>query len=218
MDLALFDLDNTLLNGDSDYEWGRYMCELGAVNREHYEETNRKFYRDYCAGTFDIDAYLRFALKPLADHGMEQLLAWRRSFIDRKVRPMITPAAQQLVESHREKGDLLVVISSTNRFLVEPIAALFATEHVIATEIELKDGAFSGHAAGIPCYGEGKLRRLRQWLKERRPDYRHSWFYSDSINDLPTLKWADQPVVVNGDEQLLKQAARRKWRTISLSG
>lgn len=216
MDLVLFDLDNTLLSGDSDYEWGRYMCEIGAVDRAYYEKTNQDFYAAYCAGTLDMDAYLQFSLKPLANYRMEQLHAWRQSFIDSVIVPMITPPALNLVAQHRNKDDTLVVISSTNRFLVEPITHLFGIENVIATDAEIINNRFSGNVKGISCFGKNKLTKLKQWLETYAPDYQRSWFYSDSVNDLETLQWVDCPVVVNGDSKLLEEAARRGWQTIDL--
>lgn len=217
MDLALFDLDNTLLAGDSDYEWGNYICEIGAVDPAQYKKKNQAFYEDYCAAQLDINAYLKFALEVLAQNNRRQLESWRRTFIDKKVIPMVTPKAKKLVANHMNKGDRVVVVSSTVDFLVKPIARLFAIEDIIATRAVIdNNGRFSGKVAGVPCFAEGKLRRLRQWLQEHKPDYRQSWFYSDSINDLATLKWADHAVVVNGDAQLIEQARRHNWRVISI--
>ncbi len=217
MDLALFDLDNTLLAGDSDYEWGNYLCEIGATDAAQYKQENQRFYADYCAARLDINAYLRFVLKALAENDTQRLLSWRRAFIDTKILPMVTPQAKQLVAAHTDKGDHVIVISSTIDFLVKPIARLFDIEHVIATQAETDSGGkFSGRVTGIPCFAEGKLRRLEQWLKEHKPNYDQSWFYSDSINDLATLKWADNAVVVNGDARLVKEAARYDWRMISV--
>lgn len=216
MDLVLFDLDNTLLDGDSDYEWGRYMCEIGAVDHDLYKKKNLKFYQDYCAGQFDINAYLNFALKVLADNDMQQLMAWRQSFIEEKIVPMLTSESKSLIADHTQKGDYVIVISSTIEFLVKPIAMLFGIKDVVATQLEVNDeGNFNGKVKGVPCFAEGKLRRLEQWLEGADLNYQKSWFYSDSINDLATLKWADHAVVVNGDDQLLKEAAQRDWHTIS---
>ena len=214
MDLVLFDLDNTLLSGDSDHQWGQYMCEIGAASPE-YKINNQKFYDDYCKEALDIYAYLQFALRPLAENDMQQLIAWRASFIDTVIVPMISAPARDLVSQHQSKGDLIAVISSTNQFLVEPIAQLFGISEVIATQAEVIDNRFSGKVKGTPCFGKEKLVCLKEWLATRQPNYQHSWFYSDSINDLPTLEWVDKPIVVNGDDKLLKVARQHNWQTLS---
>ncbi len=216
MDLALFDLDDTLLAGDSDYLWGRFLCEIGAVERDRFEARNLAFYRDYEAGRLDIDEYLRFALRPLADNDMSTLLAWRRRFVADKIKPIVAPRARALIERHHERGDLAVIATSTNAFVTEPIARLLDADDLIATQAEIVGARFSGRVRGAPCFREGKLQRVRRWCERQRPAYRRSWFYSDSINDLATLEWVDKPVVVDGDDELREHAARRGWPMLSL--
>ena len=218
MELALFDLDHTLLEGDSDYLWGQFLCDIGAVERAQFEERNLEFYRDYQAGRLDIHEYLRFALKPLAENDMSLLLEWRRRFLGEKIEPIVAPQARALIEQHKKRGDLALILTATNLFVTEPIARMLGADDIIATRPEIIGARFSGEVAGVPCFGEGKLQCLKNWLGRHRPDCRQSWFYSDSINDLPMLEWADKPVVVHGDEALLRHAARRGWPTLSLGG
>lgn len=216
MDLALFDLDNTLLDGDSDYEWGRYLCKIGAVDRDHFEATHRQFYQDYCRGQLDINAYLLFSFGVLAQHNMQQLLSWRKSFVQQVIKSMVKTGALPLVDRHRKSGAVVAIISSTNHFIVEPIAQIFGINTVIATEAEIIEGAFTGKLSGIPCFQDGKIIKLKQWILEQQGVYEKSYFYSDSINDLPLLEWVDYPVVVDGDELLLKEASHRDWKSIAL--
>ena len=218
MRLALFDLDNTLLAGDSDYEWGQFMCERGVVDRASYEAQNRVYYEQYKAGTLDIHAFLDFQLKPLSRHPRAQLDAWHRDYMARKVLPMMRDKARALVERHR--GDLRVMITATNSFVTAPIAREFGIEHLIATEPALANGEFNGCIAGTPCFREGKLARLEAWLADRGTtlaSFAESWFYSDSHNDLPLLERVTHPVAVDPDETLRAQAARRGWPVISLN-
>lgn len=217
--LALFDLDNTLLAGDSDFEWAQFLIEQRVLDREVYEVRNREFYEQYKAGTLDIQAFLAFQLKPLARHSRRQLDAWHEEYMRTRIRPMITPAARALVETHRRQGHELAIITATNRFVTAPIAREFGVEHLIATEPEEVDGAFTGRAAGVPCFREGKVTRLEQWLASRRmrwDEVAESWFYSDSHNDLPLLTRVTHPVVVNPDPPLRAHAERHGWPILSL--
>ena len=218
MELALFDLDHTLLEGDSDYLWGRFLCDIGAVERARFEERNLAFYRDYQAGRLDIREYLRFALKPLADNDLSTLLEWRRRFIDERIRPIVAPRARALIEEHKKRGDLALIVTATNLFITEPIARMLGADDIIATRPAISGARFSGEIEGVPCFREGKLACLQRWLERHRPGHRQTWFYSDSINDLPMLEWADKPVVVHGDDALLQLAAQRGWPTLSLKG
>ena len=161
MNLVLFDLDNTLLAGDSDYEWGQFLIAKGVVDRDHYEAKNRAFYEDYKAGRLDIHAFLAFALRPLATHPRAQLDAWRAEYVETRIQPMITPAARDLVKQHLDTADLVAVITATNRFVTAPIAAAFGIPHLIATDPEEIDGRFTGEVAGTPCFREGKITRLQ---------------------------------------------------------
>jgi HAD superfamily hydrolase (TIGR01490 family) len=217
--LALFDLDNTLLAGDSDYEWGQFLVDRGVLDREAYEAQNREYYDQYVRGTLDIHEYLGFALRPLAAHSPAELERWHAEFMRDRVVPMITPAARELVRSHLRDGDLCAIITATNSFVTAPIAREFAVEHLIATEPERRDGRFTGRVAGTPCFREGKLARLDQWLAARRQrleDFAQSSFYSDSHNDLPLLRRVTRPVAVDPDEPLAGEAQRQGWAMISL--
>jgi HAD superfamily hydrolase (TIGR01490 family) len=216
--LVLFDLDNTLLAGDSDFEWAQFLIEQGVLDREVYEARNQAFYDQYRAGTLDIREFLDFQLKPLSRHPRSQLDAWHRDFMERKVRPLMREKARALVARHR--GDLRVVITATNSFVTAPIAREFGIPDLIATEPEQRNGEFSGAVSGIPCFREGKVARLEEWLAGRGSSlatFAESWFYSDSLNDLPLLDRVSHPVAVDPDDTLRKHAASRGWPIISLA-
>ena len=217
--LALFDLDNTLLAGDSDYEWGQFLVDRGVLQREEYEAQNRAFYEQYKAGTLDIHEFLGFALRPLAQHTPEELERWHRDFMRLRIEPMMLPAARALVRRHLERGDLCAIITSTNSFVTRPIAQAFGIEHLIATEPEKVNGRFTGRVSGLPSFRDGKVRRLDDWLARlgrRFGDFAESACYSDSHNDLPLLERVSRPVAVDPDETLAREAARRGWERISL--
>jgi HAD superfamily hydrolase (TIGR01490 family) len=217
--LALFDLDNTLLAGDSDYEWGQFLVDRGVLQRAEYEAQNRAFYEQYKAGTLDIHEFLGFALRPLADHTPEELERWHGEFMKQRIAPMMLPAARALVRRHLDGGDLCAIITSTNSFVTRPIARAFGVEHLIATEPEKRDGRFTGRVAGLPSFREGKVRRLDEWLDglgRRFADFAQSTCYSDSHNDLPLLERVSRPVAVDPDQTLEREATRRGWERISL--
>jgi HAD superfamily hydrolase (TIGR01490 family) len=216
MTLAIFDLDNTLLRGDSDHAWGQFLVDKEVVDGESYRRENERYYAQYQAGTLDIFEFLGFALKPLSRHDRATLDAWHREFMAERVRPMITPAARALVEDHRARGHVLLIITATNRFVTAPIAREFGIEHLLATEPEERNGRFTGAVAGIPCYREGKVQRLREWLARQGATLSGSWFYSDSHNDLPLLRLVDNPVAVNPDPDLRREASARAWRVLEL--
>jgi HAD superfamily hydrolase (TIGR01490 family) len=214
---VLFDLDNTLLAGDSDFEWAQFLIECGVLDREVYEARNQSFYDQYKAGTLDILKFLDFQLKPLSRHPRAQLAAWHREFMERKIRPLIRRKARALVERHHK--DLCVVITATNSFVTAPIARELGIADLIATEPEQRDGEFTGAVRGIPCFREGKVLRLEAWLAERGGSLAacsESWFYSDSLNDLPLLERVSHPVAVDPDETLRAHAERSGWPIISL--
>jgi HAD superfamily hydrolase (TIGR01490 family) len=219
MRLALFDLDNTLLAGDSDYEWGQFLIDRGVLEREAYESQNRAYYDQYVAGTLDIHEFLGFALRPLAAHEPADLERWHAEFMEKRIRPMIGRPARELVRKHQQAGDLCAIITATNSFVTRPIAHEFGIEHLIATEPESRNGRFTGKVAGIPCFREGKVQRLDDWLAgrgRRLGEFAESILYSDSHNDLPLLERVTRPVAVDPDEKLAARAKQRGWAVISL--
>jgi HAD superfamily hydrolase (TIGR01490 family) len=214
--LAIFDLDNTLLGGDSDNLWGEFVCQRGLVDGVDFANRNDQFYADYKAGTLDIDAYLRFALSTLAGHPREQLDAWHRDFIATKIEPILLPKAKQLLDSHRAQGHELLIITATNEFITRPIAELFGVHDLIACEGEIVDGLYTGEPSGVPSYHVGKVTRLNTWLAERDITLDGAYFYSDSHNDLPLLEIVEHPVAVDPDDRLRARARDLGWPTISL--
>jgi len=216
LNLAIFDLDNTLLGGDSDYLWGVYLVERGIVDRAHYERENERYYQEYLAGTLDIDEFLRFTLQPLVAHSPEVLQRWRDDFMAEKIYPIILPKARRLLERHRRQGDRLLIITATNAFITRPIADELGVEHLIATEPEMHQGRYTGGVAGVPCFREGKVVRLNAWLQENGLTLKESCFYSDSHNDIPLLEQVTHPTAVDPDETLAGHAAMRDWPVISL--
>lgn len=216
MTLAIFDLDNTLLGGDSDHSWGEFIAGLGMVNGADYRAKNDAFYADYCRGALDIYAYQRFVLAPLAGYPMDELARWHAEFMREKIEPIILPKAQALVDSHRAQGHHLMIITATNSFITAPIAKRFGIDTLLATEPELRNGMYTGDVAGVPCYREGKVERLNAWLAQHHESLRGSFFYSDSHNDLPLLQRVDNPVAVDPDEQLQAFAEQNGWPVVSL--
>lgn len=216
MALAIFDLDNTLLGGDSDYLWAEFLVEQRIVDPENYRETNQAFYDQYVAGTMDIYEFLAFQLKPLADNSMTDLQRWRAQFLQQKIEPIILPAAQQLIAKHQQQGDTTLIITATNSFITAPIAEMLDIKYLIATEPEMLDGHFTGAVAGTPSYREGKVTRLNSWLAEQQHNLDGSYFYSDSHNDLPLLELVSHPVAVDPDATLQTVAQQRDWKILSL--
>ena len=216
MTLAIFDLDNTLLGGDSDTLWGQFLAEQGHVDGEIHVHRQRRYYQDYNAGRLDILEFLRFQLASLAQRDLHILHQWRDQYLQEKIRPIMLPKAKALLEQHRNRGHTLLIITATNRFLTEPIAKLLDVEYLIATEPEIIDGCYSGEVVGIPSFREGKVTRLLEWLDLYRQRLEKSWFYSDSHNDLPLLTRVTYPVAVDPDEVLAAEASQRNWPIISL--
>ena len=216
LNLAIFDLDNTLLGGDSDYLWGRFLIEQGLVDGEYYERENRRFYEEYKVGTLDIYEFLRFSLQPLSQHDMATLHKWRKKFIQEKIESIMLPAARTLLQQHRDQGHTLLIITATNRFVTEPIAEMLGVEYLLATEPEVTHGRYSGNVSGTPCFREGKVENLKLWLKSTGMNLAASWFYSDSLNDLPLLEMVTHPVAVDPDDTLADHARLRGWPIISL--
>jgi len=216
MALAIFDLDNTLIAGDSDYSWGEFLVAQGKVDASVYREKNEKFYQDYQRGRLEILEYLAFALEPLARLTREELSVLHRQFMADVIQPMWQPAAVQLLQKHRAQGDFLLVITSTNRFVVEPICARLGVDELLATELVIEHGRYTGEVDGEPTFKEGKVRRLNAWIQTSGHSMAGSYFYSDSINDLPLLEIVDKPVAVDPDESLSEIASHRQWPIISL--
>ncbi len=216
MKLALFDLDNTLLSGDTDVEWCAFLSDQRVLSAA-YQQANLEMDRRYRAGEANALEYVRFYLQPYRRHDMKQLLAWREAFMRERIAPRMLPAAHELLRSHA--GDLVVIITATNRFLTEPVAQAFGVEHLIATEPQIVDERFTGDVEGTPCMREGKIERLQAWLADRGQSlsaFAESWFYSDSVNDLPLLERVTHPVAVDPDPKLAQAARGRGWRSISL--
>ncbi|PIE20891.1 MAG: HAD-IB family hydrolase [Neptuniibacter caesariensis] len=216
MSLAIFDLDNTLLAGDSDHAWGEFLCEEGVVDREEYSRANDYFYAQYKSGGLDIFEFLEFALKPLAQLERKTLDALHARFMTEKVAPMMLPKAQELLQNHRDRGDYLLIITATNRFVTGPIAEALGVDEIIATDPEEIDGKYTGKVAGTPCFQDGKVTRLQHWLQSSGHTLEESYFYSDSHNDLPLLEQVTYPVAVNPDEILDNLANERLWPVLDL--
>ena len=218
MRLALFDLDNTLLAGDSDHSWGEFLCETGRVDAVEYRAHNDAFYADYCAGKLDVVAYQSFTQAILARTEAAELARWQAEFMAEVIEPIILAKGEALLREHREAGDKLVIITATNRFITAPIAARLGVETLLATECGMDNGRYTGHVAGVPCYQAGKVVRLNEWLAETGLSLDGAYFYSDSRNDLPLLEAVANPVAVDPDDTLRAIAGERGWPVLSLRG
>ena len=239
MALALFDLDNTLLNGDSDHAWGLFLAKVGAVDPQKQKQQQDHFYQQYQDGSLDILEFLEYQLAPLAQFSLTQLENWRSEFIDSVIKPMIDSGKPELVEKHRQQNDELVIITATNDFITRPIADELGVATLIATQAEMLDGKYTGKCTGTPCFQSGKVERLEQWLGSVRMDsvrmdsvrmdsiredsvsddslnskYTERYFYSDSINDLALLELVDQPIAVTPDDKLRAHAEKLHWQII----
>jgi HAD superfamily hydrolase (TIGR01490 family) len=217
--LALFDLDNTLLAGDSDYSWSLFLIEQGLLDASSHRARNEQFYQDYKNGNLDIYKFLEFQLKPLSQHSVAFLDTLHLKFMQEVIRPMMTTKAQDLVNKHQAAGDLCLIITATNSFVTKPIAEAYGIEHLIGTDPEMIDGRYTGGVSGVPSFQAGKVTRINQWLAERQQqlsDFETSYFYSDSHNDLPLMKLVTNPVAVDADETLTEYAKAQHWPHISL--
>lgn len=217
--LALFDLDNTLLAGDSDYNWSLFLIGEGLLDAAVHQERNEQFYQDYKNGNLDIVKFLAFQLKPLSQHPVKFLDELHLKFMDKVIRPMMTQKSQDLVNKHKAQGDLCLIITATNSFVTKPIATAFGIEHLIGTDPEMVNGEYTGSVSGVPSFQAGKVTRINQWLAERNQklsDFETSYFYSDSHNDLPLMKLVTNPVAVDADETLSAYAKQQHWPLISL--
>ncbi|MFK5892190.1 MAG: HAD family hydrolase [Pseudomonadota bacterium] len=221
MNLAIFDLDNTLLADDSDFLWGQFLVKRNWVDANYYESKNQFFYDQYKAGSLDINEFLQFSLKPLSEHNSKQLDELHKQFMSSEIIPLISNKAKQLIKQHRDSGDYLLIITATNLFVTEPIANYLGMDDIIATIPEKLNGQYTGKVSGIPSFQEGKVKRLQQWLSAH-PELslnhpsRQSFFYSDSINDLPLLEKVTHPIAVDPDDKLKQQAITNNWKIISL--
>lgn len=216
MSLAIFDLDHTLLNGDSDHAWGEFLVRQQIVDPSFYQRQNDHFYEQYKQGTLDIHEYLAFALEPLTRFPVQELELMHRQFMREFITPMRQAKADALLQQHRERGDFLLIITATNRFITAPIARSMGVDDLLATDPEILGDRYTGRVKGIPCYREGKVQRLHQWLEDTEHTLDDSYFYTDSINDLPLLEEVTHPFVVDADERLQDEARRRNWPLMSL--
>lgn len=216
MALAIFDLDNTLLAGDSDYLWGTFLTERGVVDEEEFERENERFYREYKEGRLDIYEFLRFSFRPLRANRREDLERWRQDFLSEKIDPIILPKARELVAHHRDAGDDLLIVTATNEFVTAPIAERLGIDNLIATVPAQSNGHYTGEVAGTPSFQEGKVKRLMDWLRGTSTNLAGSTFYSDSHNDIPLLERVDHPVAVDPDEHLRRHAGEHGWPIVSL--
>ena len=215
MALALFDLDNTLLADDSDFLWGCFLVDNGLVDKATYDAANQRFYAEYKQGTLDIFEFLAFSLKPLTQFSSEKLAELHQAFMQKHIIPAMTEKGQAQIQKHRDRGDFTLIITATNSFVTGPIAKAFQVDDLIATEPEIVDGKYTGKVAGTPCFQEGKITRLKQWLENTSHDLENSTFYSDSHNDLSLLEIVTTPVAVDPDEELKTTAQERGWEICS---
>lgn len=216
MALAIFDLDNTLIKGDSDHAWGEFLVSNNLVDDAHFRSMNDTFYTQYLEGTLDIYEYLEFSLKVLTQHSLESMLEWREKFYEQVFQTMMLPKANKLLEEHKAKGDYLLIITATNLFVTEPAKELLKVDDIIAPIPELINNQYTGKVSGTPSFQEGKVTRLKEWLENNQHSLKGSYFYSDSHNDLPLLRLVDTPIVVDGDDKLLAEAQANSWQAISL--
>jgi len=216
MALTIFDLDNTLLHGDSDFEWGQFLVAKKLVDEKEYEQSNRVFYEDYKKGTLDIFEYSAFSFKPLSVRTMEELEKLHNEFMHDIIKPMIARHSKALIQKHKDKGDTLLVITATNSFVTRPIVAELGIDNILATEPLIINGRYTTKVEGTPCFQEGKITRLNQWLTINNETMKDSTFYSDSINDISLLEIVDNPIAVDPDEKLLETAKQRDWEILSL--
>lgn len=216
MTLAIFDLDGTLLNGDSDYTWGQFLVEKGLVDSQVYKQANDKFFEEYQAGTLDIHEYLAFSLEPLTKFSKQELAKLHNTFMQEKVQPMMQEKANALLKHHKDQGHFLLMITATNQFVTGPIGDALGMDHIIAPVPEIIDDHYTGKIVGVPSFQAGKVTRLNDWLAETGYSMEGSYFYSDSRNDLPLLELVTHPIAVDADETLTKIAQDRGWQHISL--
>jgi len=215
MSLAIFDLDNTLIGGDSDFLWGEFLGEEGVVDANAYRKKNEYFYQQYDLGTLDIYAWLEFCLEPLTRYSMTELQELHHRFMIQKIEPILLDKAQNCINRHKERGDTVLVITASTSFVTAPIVKKYGINHLLATEPEIKAGRYTGGVSGIPCFQAGKIDKLMPWLQKNKETLTGSTFYSDSHNDLPLLELVDNPVAVNADKILTKIAEKKGWEVLN---
>ena len=216
MPLAIFDLDNTLIGGDSDYLWGEFLCDQGIISdRDSFQKMNDYFYQQYEIGKLDIYAWAEFSFKVLTEYSLDELNKLRQDFIDTKIKPIFLEKAQDCIDTHKKNGDPVLVITASNTFITKPIVEIYGIEHLLATEPEFKSGRFTGKVSGIPCYQSGKIDNLMPWLEQHNASLNGSYFYSDSHNDLPLLELVDNPIAVNSDKVLTSVAEEKGWQVFN---
>jgi len=215
MSLAIFDLDNTLIGGDSDFLWGEFIGEEGIVDANAYRKKNEYFYQQYDLGTLDIYAWLEFCLEPLTRYSMTELQELHHRFMIQKIEPILLDKAQNCINRHKERGDTVLVITASTSFVTAPIVKKYGINHLLATEPEIKAGRYTGGVSGMPCFQSGKIDKLMPWLQKNEETLNGSTFYSDSHNDLPLLELVDNPVAVNADKILTKIAEKKGWEVLN---
>ncbi len=215
MSLAIFDLDNTLIGGDSDFLWGEFIGEEGIVDASAYRKQNEYFYQEYDLGTLDIYAWLEFCLEPLTRYSMTELQEFHHRFMIQKIEPILLDKAQNCINQHKERGDTVLVMTASTSFVTAPIVKKYGINHLLATEPEIKEGRYTGGVSGIPCFQAGKIDKLMPWLQKNEETLTGSTFYSDSHNDLPLLELVDNPVAVNADKILTKIAEKKGWEILN---
>ena len=213
-ELLIFDLDNTLLAGDSDRNWGIFLAEQKVVDSSYLDESE-KFYNNYYEGSLDIDGFLSFCLRPLIDNDMSYLLKLRQQFIDEKIKPIMTQTGKKLIDESQAEGKTVIIATATNDFVTRPIADLFNVDTLIATEFEIQNNKFTGKVLGEPCFRDGKLNKVKKWINENDYDLSETYFYSDSFNDLPLLEKVKYPVIVDGDDKIVEIGKNNNWECIS---
>ena len=215
MSIAIFDLDNTLIGGDSDFLWGEFIGEEGIVDASVYRKKNEYFYQQYDLGTLDIYAWLEFCLEPLTRYSMTELQELHHRFMIQKIEPILLDKAQNCINQHKERGDTVLVMTASTSFVTAPIVKKYGINHLLATEPEIKEGRYTGGVSGIPCFQAGKIDKLMPWLQKNEETLTGSTFYSDSHNDLPLLELVDNPVAVNADKILTKIAEKKGWEILN---
>jgi HAD superfamily hydrolase (TIGR01490 family) len=215
MSLAIFDLDNTLIGGDSDFLWGEFIGEEGIVDANAYRKKNEYFYQQYDLGTLDIYAWLKFCLEPLSRYSMAELQELHHRFMIQKIEPILLDKAQNCINRHKERGDTVLVITASTSFVTAPIVKKYGINHLLATEPEIKAGRYTGGVSGIPCFQAGKIDKLMPWLQKNKETLTGSTFYSDSHNDLPLLELVDNPMAVNADKILTQIAEKKGWKVLN---